>query len=675
MPASTLLNRFRRSRQTSLNPYLRSITRSFRNAIGTVFVFSFFVNLLSLAVPLYLLQIYDKVLPGRSIDTLMFLTGIALIAVIALGLLESVRRSILLKLGMRLDHQLSEHLLNSAIHRAIAKERASVNIMRDLATLRSFLAGSSIFPILDVPWTPLFLFILYLLHPILGLIGLAGALIMIALALLNEYITREPIQQSGVETRELMDDAQLTIRNADVVQAMGMQTTVLKNWQSRNADALIANYRASRVNTRLSSLSKMVRLFLQIGIICAAAWLIVNHQLSPGVTIASVLLMRRAIGPLEDSIRSWKSVIKARGAYTNISEYLDHATSLVSSSDMPVPSGTLEVHRASFRRSGEDRSVFSRVELRVEPGQICALTGATAAGKSTLLRILAGVVAPTSGKVTLGGYELGQWSAEQLGPHIGYLPQEVGLFAGSVRDNISRLSEASIEEVIEAATLAGAHDMIQALPQGYDTDLSESGLNLSGGQRQRIGLARALFGSPCIVFLDEPDANLDSQGRSTLRKSLRELRRRNIAIVVITHHKSLEKQADRVYHLEDGRVRRVSMEDVVSTEAANVAASPAAKLSSAIIETVSIPAKSVSGDGAPGMPGGQEIDDPELTDDTVTPGSSSKKQSAGKSNESVAFLAFDRAGPVLPPRLQAMERKLKRRLAVERAALRVAEKP
>lgn len=674
MPASILFKRFRKTRQAPVNPYLQSITRSFRSAIGTVFVFSFFVNLLGLAVPLYLLQIYDKVLPGRSIDTLMFLTGIALVAVLALGLLESVRRSILLKLGMRLDHQLSEHLLNSAIHRAIAKERASANIMRDLATLRSFLAGSSIFPILDVPWTPLFLFILYLLHPVLGLIGLVGALIMIGLAFLNEYITREPIQQSGLEARELMDDAQLTIRNADVIQAMGMQTTVLKNWQARNADALIANYRASRVNTRLASLSKMVRLFLQIGIICAAAWLIVNFQLSPGITIASVLLMRRAIGPLEESIRSWKSVIKARSAYTNISEYLDHASTLEQSSEMPIPGGTLEAHNAGFRRSGEDRSVFSRVQMSIEPGQICALTGATAAGKSTLLRVLAGVVAPTSGKITLGGYELGQWSAEQLGPHVGYLPQEVGLFAGSVRDNISRLSETPVEAVIEAAKLAGAHDMIQALPAGYDTDLSESGLNLSGGQRQRIGLARALFGSPCVVFLDEPDANLDAVGRSRLRKSLRELRRARTAVVVITHHKSLEKQADHVYHLEAGRVRKVSQREAVSATAANDARKLGKTLSSSSIEALTL-----SPPSAPSITVVDEMGNPYTNTRRLATHKSSALVSSAVSlaktgAEPSTQSTVDRDRPALPPRLIAMERKLQRRIA-ERAAKRVAEKP
>jgi len=541
-------------KRASVNPFLTKLIRSFRRTIGTVFVFSFFLNLLALTVPVYLLQIYDKVLPGQNFDTLVFLTGIVLVAVIALGTLESVRRTLLVKLGVRFDNLVSEHLLSSSIHRSIKKSSTTVSVMRDLSGLRSFLSGSSMFPLLDAPWTPLFIFILYLLHPVLGLIALIGCLILFGLAVLNDYLTRDGVRENSIQNRDLLDTARTYVRNADVVQAMGMQPTVLKKWNADNAEALTANYRIGRINTRLLSVTKMIRLTLQVGIIFAAAWLILKDQLTPGATMASILLLRRAISPLEQSIRSWQSVLKARNSFRRISEYLDHSSSLEIDPQMPAPAGALVAEKTSFRRSGEKESVFSRVDLRVEPGKICALTGPTAAGKSTLIRVLAGIVPPTSGKVLMGGYELNQWAPEQLGPSIGYLPQDVSLFPGTVKDNISRLADRPINEVIDAAKLAGAHELIQKLPDGYDTEISEDGLNLSGGQRQRIGLARAVFGDPIVVLLDEPDANLDSAGRSALRKTLRKLKRRDIAILVITHHASVAKIADLTYILENRKV-------------------------------------------------------------------------------------------------------------------------
>ena len=544
-------------RRAPLNPYLREVLRGFRATFASVFAFSFFINLLTLVVPLYLLQIYARVLPSGNIDTLIFLTAMALAAVVALGLLEAIRRALLAKAGARFERRVSEHLLDSAIRRAIAKSRPSINALRDLATVRGFMGGSSVLPLLDLPWSPLFILILFVLHPVLGLIGVCGALVMFTLALLNERVTREPLREAAEDPREMLDGARAYVRNADVIEAMGLRGELLARWNERGADATVASYRASRVNTRLASLSRLVRLFLQIGVIAAAAYLITRGELTAGATIASVLLLRRAISPIEQSIRSWKSVLSAREAMHTISEYLDHASTLSPDGEMPTPEGSLRAERVSLRPSGASRALFSRVDLELPPGTLTALTGPTAAGKSTLLRVLAGVVPPTSGRVTLGGYDLAHWHATQRGPHIGYLPQDVSLFPVTVRENIARLADAPIATVVDAARRAGAHELIQALPEGYDTLVDEDGANLSGGQRQRIGLARALFGEPKVVLLDEPDANLDAEGRSALRKSLRRLRRSGVAVLAITHHASLEKTADRVYRLEGGKVRPV----------------------------------------------------------------------------------------------------------------------
>ena len=537
-----------------LNPYLVGVLRGFRSTFAAVFLFSFFVNLLTLTVPLYLLQIYAKVLPSGHVDTLVFLTGMALAAIATLGALEAIRRSVLARAGARLEHELGATLLDSSISRAIARSRPSVNALRELARLRGFIAGSTLLPLLDLPWTPLFVLVLFVLHPILGAIGTAGALVLLALAIYNERATRGPQRAASRRSRELLDDARAWVGNADVVEAMGLQPGLRSRWDERGAEATLAQHRAGRLNTRLSSLSKLVRMCLQVAVIAAAAVLITRGELTAGATIASVLLLRRAISPLEQSIRSWKAVLSAREGVRTISEYLDHAASLAPPSSLPAPSGTLAAARLSYRRPGESRSTFSRIALELPPGTFTALTGPTGAGKSTLLRVLAGVVAPTGGKVTIGGHDLSLWRADQRGPSIGYLPQNVSLFPTSVRENIARLGDAPIEEVIEAAERAGAHELVQSLPAGYDTLVDAEGGNLSGGQRQRIGYARALFGSPAVVLLDEPDASLDAEGRSALRKSLRRLRRSGVAVLAITHHASLEKLADRVYRLEGGKL-------------------------------------------------------------------------------------------------------------------------
>lgn len=546
----------RRARRAApaVNPYLADIIRSFRRTMTVVFIFSFFLNLLALTVPIYLLQIYDKVIPNQNFDTLLFLTGIVVAAVVVLGALESLRRVILAKLGTRLDNRISDHLLNSSIHRAIYKNEASVNVLRDLTRLREFFSGSSMFPLLDAPWTPLFIAILYYLHPTLGLVALFGCIAMFALAIFNELATREGVKENSKQARNLMDNARAIVKNADVVQAMGMESKILENWKQSNNSTLLNTFKTGNITTHLLTLSKMLRLLLQVGIIFTAAYLILQDQLTAGATLASVLLFRRAIAPLEQSIRSWKSVLRARHAFQNISEYLNHAESLTPKTDMPAPTGKLIANNLSFRRKGEQKSLFSRVGMVLEPGKIAVLSGQTAAGKSTLLRILAGILPPSSGKVTLGGYQLNHWSSDQLGPAVGYLPQDVSLFPVSVRDNIARLQTHSIEDVISAAKLAKAHDTIQALPQGYDTVIDEDGANLSGGQRQRIGLARALFGNPIVILLDEPDANLDADGRSQLRKTLRELRNRDCALLVVSHHKSMINLADMHYEMQDRRL-------------------------------------------------------------------------------------------------------------------------
>jgi len=508
-------------------------------------------------VPIYLLQIYSKVIPSKNIDTLLFLTGIALIAILFLGLLEALRRSLLVKAGTRFEYLLSQHLLNSAIHRSIKKSYASVNVLRELSRVRNFISGTELLPLLDAPWTPLFILMLFALHPYIGAIGVIGAIIMICLAVINEKTSRKLMEDANDASKSHLDIARAYVNNAHAVQAMGMQKHILPQWSISNAKTLSKNAAATGLHTRISSISKSIRLCLQIVIICVAAWLIVTNELTAGATIASVLLLRRAIAPIEGSIRSWKSLVASRQAFFNISEYLNHATTFDAPKPMPTPKGELIGTNLGFRPTGHKKALFSRANISIKPGTVTALVGSTAAGKSTLLKLLCGILTPSSGTVSLGGYDLSQWDSESLGQHIGYLPQDVALFPGTVRENIARFSDAPIDAVIKASKLAYSHELIQKLPQGYETVIEEDGRNLSGGQKQRIGLARALFGNPVVVLLDEPDANLDSRGRRSLRKSFNKIKLKNIAVVVITHQRSIEKAADIIYQLSNTGLKQI----------------------------------------------------------------------------------------------------------------------
>lgn len=545
----------------SVNPYLRQVIGSFKRVMKSVFVFSFFINMLMLAVPLYLIQIYSKVIPNHSLDTLYFLTAIMIVALLALGYLSALRRRILAKLGAWFENRLGDHLLGSAIKRSSKRHRPSVDILRDLSRLRQFISGSSIIAILDLPWTPVYVVVLYMLHPYVGMLVLAGVVALLGLAIANQYVTRNIVKISDAARRETLDAASNYVRNADVIQAMGMQSAVLDRWRGQHDVSLAQSHDGSAITARLASLAKLIRLLLQVAVVSLSAWLILQAELSGGALMACLLLFRRAVSPLEQSIASWEAVIKARSSFRNVSFYLDRAPTLEKVESLPAPNGGLSVERVSYRHSGTRKPVLSRISFSAEPGDVVAIVGDTAAGKSTLTRILVGLSEPASGRVTLDGFELSHWPPEELGKHVGYLPQDVELFPGTIRENIARLQDGDIDKVIEAARLANAHELIQRLPDGYDTDIGENGMRLSGGQRQRIALARVFYGSPRLVVLDEPDANLDADGRSALVLALRNLKDQGAIVVLITHQPNAQLFVDRVYALKNGVLEAVDSED------------------------------------------------------------------------------------------------------------------
>lgn len=540
---------------TSWNPFLRSCLRLHRNSFVAVVLFSFVINVLMLTVPLYLLQIFNRVVPSKSSDTLLFLTGIVVVAVITLTILESTRRFIFERFGSWLDARLGGLVLSGSIVRSVKKcRKTSAQALMDLGTVRRLFASSALFPILDAPWTPIFLFVLFLLHPLIGLISLLGALCLLGVAFVNEFSTRELINEANLASTKSRDYATAILRNSDVIEAMGMRQNVVGAWEVQHGAAVDLQSRTSMRGNRIASFAKFVRMILQVVVIGVAGVLVLKDQLSAGGLIASVLLMRRAVAPMDRAINSWKIIVKGRNAFANVSERMDHAAELNVSNKLPLPDGYLSVKHASFQYPKGPKPTLRDVTFRAKPGEVVGLAGDTAAGKSTLARLLVGLSEPDEGYIRMGGIDLARWNTDELGPRLGYLPQDTELFSGTVRQNIARMDEGDLDAVVDAARLAGVHDMIMQFPKSYDTEIGEDGAYLSGGQRQRLALARAVYGNPMLLILDEPDLNLDTEGQAALARAMQVMKHNGAIIVLISHQKSVLKCADRLLILRNGKI-------------------------------------------------------------------------------------------------------------------------
>lgn len=535
---------------------------SARRHLLAVVVFSFFVNILMLLVPMYLLQLYDRVLPSRNVDTLLFLTAIVISGLLVMTLLDAIRGLILVKFGAWFDDQVAGHLLSGTLARSLRRQRvSSSNIFNDLATVRGFFSGSSLFPLLDAPWTPVFLGILFMLHPIIGTLTLVGAVLLFLLAILTEGITRYHVGKAQTAAGHLSDTTRTLVRNADVVESMGMRSQVLGNWSQHNRQALDAHRAAGVRSVWAGSASRFLRHVLQVAVIGSAAWLVLQHELTAGALIASMLLMRRALAPFDRAVVSWKSMLAARRAYGRINKRLDESPSLHPATVLPAPSGSLDVQKVSYRHRGRKSRTLRDITLSVRPGEVIGLVGPTAAGKSTLAKLIVGVLQPSSGSVLWGQTDLHQWDPGTLGPFVGYLPQDLELFTGTVAENIARMNADDMEAVIAAARLTGADRIIEAMPHGYETAVGEGGAYLSGGQQRLIGLTRAVYGDARLIVLDEPDANLDSYGRRSLKKTIERLKARNAMVILISHQTSNLDHVDRFLLMKEGRLKLATVGD------------------------------------------------------------------------------------------------------------------
>lgn len=534
----------------------RSLAAS-RGAFVAVGLFSFFINSLMLTVPLYMLQVYDRVLASRSESTLVMLTIVAAGILLTAGFLELARSRVLVRVGGRLDNQLNQPLLSAMlVDRLRGRSESQGQPLRDLDTMRTFLTGPGLISFFDAPWTPVFILIIFVFHPLLGFVALGGAVFLFFLAILNELLTRRPLKQASTVSINANGFAESSLRNAEVIQAMGMMPGLLRRWLDRHESSLALQAVASDRAGGVAATAKMVRQLLQIAILGVGAYLAIRQIITPGVMIVASIIMARALAPVELAINSWRSFVSARSAYGRLQDLMPQAGFSTDSESMelPPPMGALSVEGAVAAPPGVERPVIKGVSFALGEGELLGLIGPSGAGKSTLARLLVGIWAPAAGHVRLDGADVSQWDAEALGPHIGYLPQDVELFDGTVAENIARFSDPNGEVVVVAAKRAGAHEMILRLPNGYDTVIGEAGGVLSGGQRQRVALARALYGDPVLIVLDEPNSNLDAEGEEALRAAIADLKTAGKTVVIIAHRPSIMSAVDKLLVLRDGRV-------------------------------------------------------------------------------------------------------------------------
>lgn len=528
-----------------------------RVALRYILLFGLFSNLLMLVVPIYSLQVLDRVLSSSSTDTLVMLTLIVGGGLVALTLLQSARAAVARKVSEWLERKLAPQLFTAAISRAAQVRPLNASQgLRDLTQLRQFVAGPLFGALLDAPWSLIFVVMLFMLHPAIGVLSLIGSMALVAIALCEEGAVKPAMEESGRVSLKGFAQLEMAARNAEAVEAMGMLPHLLKQWSRLHERALTLASIAQARASGLSALSRFIRLALQVLIIGVGAWLVLNKEMTAGSIIAGSILVSRAMAPLETVISGWSQITSVREAYRRLQKGLtDRAAVRDEEIELPAPEGRLEADHIIFMPPGSKKPSLKNITFRLNPGEALGVVGPSGAGKSTLVKLLTGVWQPASGTLRLDGAEIHRWKRTQFGRYVGYLPQDVELFAGTVRQNIARMDDSATDaQVVEAARLAGVHELILQLPQGYETEIGVGGAVLSGGQRQRIALARAIFGKPSVLVLDEPNASLDSEGENALMQVIAWAKQQRITVVMVSHRPSLMQMADRMLMLNRGEM-------------------------------------------------------------------------------------------------------------------------
>lgn len=554
-PQSRLNVRIQILSPTPLPPLLEAL-RTCRQSFIAIGLFSCFINLLMLVPSFYMLQVYDRVVSTGSHETLLMLTLIMTALLASTGALEWIRSRIMVRVGNQLDMRLSPALYEASFRLALQSggRKSSAQPLSDMTALRQFITGNGLFAFFDAPWIPIYLAVMFAFHPWFGWFGLVSAVLLFLLALTNERWTKPLLQEANQDHLLSNQFTEKNLRNAEVVAAMGMLGNLRRQWQAINDRVLVSQSIASDRAGIVGAISKTFRQVTQSLILGVGAYLVIEQQISPGLMIAGSILLGRALAPVDMLIGSWKGVIAARGQYERLNQLLFSMTNEPARMTLPAPSGELSVDNLLLIAPDGKAPCISGLSFKLAAGSSLAIMGSSGAGKSSLARALLGIWHARAGHVRLDGADISQWPREALGPHVGYLPQDIELFEGSIAQNICRFGDVNPEMVVAAAQLAGVHELVLQLPEGYDTTIGANGGGLSGGQRQRIALARAVYGNPRLVVLDEPNSNLDEQGEQRLLRTLQQLHNDGCTVVVISHRQSILQVVDRLLVLNNGEL-------------------------------------------------------------------------------------------------------------------------
>ncbi|MCE5989156.1 type I secretion system permease/ATPase [Pseudomonas sp. 5FOS] len=548
-----------------------------RRSFFALAAFSGVINVMMLTPAIYMLQVYDRALVSRNVTTLSMLTLLVIGLFMLMSALEMVRTRVLIRVGNFLDMDLNRRIFSAAFERNLSRAGGNpAQALQDLAQVRQFLTGNGLFAFFDAPWTPIYLLVSYLIHPLLGLVTLIGSLILVGLAYLTEKATQKPLAEANQAAMSSASYANNNLRNAEVIEAMGMLPAIGKRWYQGHLRILQMQTLASDRAALISSTGRFVRITLQSVILGAGALLAIEGKITPGMMIACSILTGRALAPVEQVIAAWKQLLGCRSAWGRLNDLLHDYPQRPPSMSLQRPLGMLAVENVIAGAPGTSNNIVRGVSFSLVPGESLGIIGPSASGKSTLARLLVGVWPTQAGKVRLDGADIFTWNKAELGPWIGYLPQDVELFEGTIAENIARFAEVDSEAVIRAARSSGVHDMILRFPQGYDTRLAADGSPLSGGQKQRIALARALYGEPNLVVLDEPNANLDDVGEKALVDALAELKARGATVILISHRPNVLCAVDKVLMLRDGAVHMLGSRDEVFAALRKASVIPAA---------------------------------------------------------------------------------------------------
>ncbi|MCH5487446.1 type I secretion system permease/ATPase [Pseudomonas syringae] len=555
-----------RSHENNLQVALKACKGSFIS----VGFFSLFVNALMLVPTLYMIQVSGRVVPSSSTPTLIMLTLIMTVLMITMGSLEWVRSRIMVRISNKLDVLLSRDVYQASFRKALRSGGmdASAQSLNDLTSLRQFLTGNGLFAFFDAPWLPIYTAVMFIFHPWFGWMTVGSAIVLVVLAYLNHRFTGKALTEANQQSLTANLLTTKNLRNAEVIESMGMLDTLMARWGKRQRRVLVLQSDASDKSGTISSISRTFRNWAQSIMLALGAYLVITHQINPGLMMAGSLLLGRALSPVDQIINTWKGFVAARVQYTRLSETLEKLHNEPDRMALPDPEGHVQVENLVVTPPGGKNPVIRNISFVTPAGTIVGIVGPSAAGKSTLVRALLGIWPAQHGTVRLDGADISAWDKQKLGPHLGYLPQDIELFEGSISDNIARFTKVDPEKVVLAARTAGVHEMILQLPDGYDTVIGSEGVNLSGGQRQRIGLARAIYGSPRLIVLDEPNSNLDEVGERALSVALQLIKESGATVFIVSHRPNILSRLDRVMVMNAGTITLYGARDQVIAELA-----------------------------------------------------------------------------------------------------------